>query len=88
MLQIRVVNAFQDPAAMPPSQMPFRGRQSFASLASVASKLAEQSRAADGAVVGGAGGAEAAHEMAVVSATTAPSGGDTPTQQPEGETCV
>lgn len=36
--QIRVVNAFQEPAATP-AQMPFRGRTSLASLASVAAKL-------------------------------------------------
>ena len=36
--QIRVVNAFQEPAATP-AQMPFRGRTSVASLASVAAKL-------------------------------------------------
>ena len=35
LFQIRVVNAFQEPGATP-AQMPFRGRTSLASLASVA----------------------------------------------------
>ena len=35
-LQIRVVNAFQEPQ---PSQMPFRGRTSLASLVSMAGKM-------------------------------------------------
>ena len=41
--QIRVVNAFQDPAANP-AQMPFRGRMSLASLASVQGIKSEASK--------------------------------------------
>ena len=44
-LQIRVVNAFQDPAAAPMSYT--KGRASFASLVSIAAR-AEAARAAEG----------------------------------------
>lgn len=43
--QIRVVNAFQDPAATP-AQLPYKGRPSFASLLSVAAKAAAAEQAA------------------------------------------
>ena len=43
--QIRVVNAFQDPAGVP-AQLPYKGRPSFASLLSVAAKAAAAEQAA------------------------------------------
>lgn len=44
-LQIRVVNAFQEPASTP-AQLPYKGRPSFASLVSVAAKAAAAESAA------------------------------------------
>lgn len=92
--QIRVVNAFQEPAATP-AQMPFRGRTSLASLSSVAAKLeSSKSEPKVGAELKSA-------ETKVEASPTTPPSGDviTPTTKVEspitdnaenakGETCV
>ncbi len=92
--QIRVVNAFQEPAATP-AQMPFRGRTSLASLASVAAKLeSSKSEPKMGDVKGDTKGAETKTAPPIDEAPSVEAQADNaeneekPAKGEKGETCV